>query len=145
MTTNDILLGVAEAIHTEFGAEYRIYTEPVRQNLSAPCFRIRTLNTGLTASTGRRRAMSLLISVQYFPRLPDSESECGAVLDRLLPILLRIRAADGSVLHGDEPQGQLTDGVLTVTVSFPSFILTPEAAADNMAELTIEPIEGKER
>lgn len=35
---NDIIVGISTALYKEFGDEYEIYQEEIRQGLKEPCF-----------------------------------------------------------------------------------------------------------
>ena len=38
---NDIIIGISNAIYAEFGSDYEIYVDDVKQGLNEPCFFIK--------------------------------------------------------------------------------------------------------
>lgn len=79
-----LLDAITEALHTEFGSNYKIYTEDVPQGLTPPCF----LVTAVPVPTRQKEThvtyrISQLFAIQYFPANENYRSEINGVLDRL--------------------------------------------------------------
>lgn len=47
---NNVIAGIAIALNQEFGDDYEIYTEEIKQDLKEPCFFITLLNPSKTDS-----------------------------------------------------------------------------------------------
>ena len=45
---NNVIAGIAIALNQEFGDDYEIYTEEIKQDLKEPCFFITLLNPSKT-------------------------------------------------------------------------------------------------
>ena len=117
---NDIIIGISNAISDEFGSEYEIYVDDVRQGLSEPCFFIKALNPTNNRFLGNRRKLTNPFAIQYFPKSNKAKSECNDVSDRLMNILDAI-TVDGDIVLGNNMQCQVTDNVLTCTVNYNFF------------------------
>ena len=125
MTVQDITNSIAEALFQEFGSGYEIYTEKVEQGLSEPCFLIRCLNPTKNRFLGRCYKRTNQFSIQYIPSTAEAIEECASVLERLFECLENV-ILSGKPVHGTELQGQITDGILTVTVNYDGFVMKTE-------------------
>ena len=135
-----ILDAIAEALFQKFGSNYEIYTEKVEQGLDGNCFTIRCLNPMLKCDLKQRFKENLLFSVQYFPTSTTDNTiiqECTEVLEKLFDTLPDIKV-DGKVIHADQLQGQITDDVLTFTVTYNLFVLKIIDPAVDMGDLTVK-------
>ena len=125
MTVQDITNAIAEALFQEFGSGYEIYTEKVEQGLSEPCFLIRCLNPTKNRFLGRCYKRTNQFSIQYIPSTAEAIEECASVLERLFECLENV-ILSGKPVHSTELQGQITDGILTVTVNYDGFVMKTE-------------------
>ena len=134
---NKLLAGIAEALFQVYGSGYEIYTEKVEQGLEEPCFLIRCLDPTMNRDLDRRFKRTMLFSVQYFPATGGKVAECTGVLETLFDILTDLPVS-GSVVHGADLNGQITDDVLTFTVRYDLLVLKDEAPEANMNDLAVE-------
>ena len=82
---NNVIAGIAIALNQEFGDDYEIYTEEIKQDLKEPCFFITLLNPSKTDFPSKRYLMDNPFCIQYFPESEDNpNSECRDVADRML-------------------------------------------------------------
>ncbi len=116
-----IISGISTAIYTEFGVNYKIYTEAVKQGLQEPCFLISCLNPTHAQFLGNRYFRTNPFVVQYFPSTENAMSECRAVLERLFDTL-EIITVDGSPMRGTELHGEVEDGMLHFFVNYNCFM-----------------------
>ena len=117
---NKILDGICEAISGEFGADYEIYTEEIKQGLKEPCFFVQCLNPGNDLFLGQRYERYNQFMVQYFPSTKEPNTECFHTLDVLFDCLELIEF-DGDLIRGSKMQGEIVDGVLNFTVNYHFF------------------------
>ena len=117
---NNIIKGISNAIYAEFGSEYDIYTDNVKQGFSEPCFFIKALNPSNNMYLGNRRKLTNPFVIQYFPKSEKVQTECNDVSDRLMNILDIITVDEDKVI-GSNLQCQVTDNVLTCTVNYNFF------------------------
>ena len=134
---NKLLDAIAEALFQAYGSSHEIYTEKVEQGLVEPCFLIRCLDPTMNRDLDRRFKRTTLFSVQYFPATDAKVAECTGVLETLFDILTDLPVS-GSVVHGVDLNGQITDDVLTFTVRYDLFVLKDKAPDANMDDLTVE-------
>ena len=125
MTIKELIDAIAEALFQEFGSGYEIYTEKVEQGLTEPCFLIRCLNPTKNRFLGRCYKRTNQFSIQYIPSTAEAIEECASVLERLFECLENV-ILSGKPVHGTELQGQITDGILTVTVNYDGFVMKTE-------------------
>lgn len=118
---NDMISAMCKAISLEFGTEYRIYTEQLRQGMKEPCFFISLLTPENKEDLTSRRKLNHLISIQYFAGSEEPKAECNDVYERLL-MLERLVVGD-NCFRGELEFKGITDGVMTVTVNYKAFIL----------------------
>ena len=117
---NDIIIGISNAIYAEFGSDYEIYVDDVKQGLNEPCFFIKALNSTNNRYLGNRRKLTNPFVIQYFPKSNKPKTECNDVSDRLMNILDMITVDEDKIL-GSNMQCQVTDNVLTCTVNYNFF------------------------
>lgn len=135
MTIQNLIDAIAEALFQEFGSTYEIYAEKVEQGLTTPCFLIRCLNPTKNLYLGRCYKRTNQCSVQYIPSTAEAVGECNSVADRLFECLENV-TVNGTLCHGMDLQGEVTDGILTVTVNYDGFVLK-EYTETNMEDLEV--------
>ena len=135
MTIQNLTDAIAEALFQEFGSDYEIYTEKVEQGLVEPCFLIRCLNPTKNVFLGRCYKRTNQFTIQYIPSTEDAIDECHSVLERLFECLENI-ILSGKPIHGKELNGEITDGILVLTVNYDGFVLKSEEQY-NMEDLEI--------
>lgn len=125
MTIQNLINAIAEALFQEFGSGYEIYTEKVEQGLTEPCFLIRCINPTKTVFLGRCYRRTNQFSIQYIPSTEEAIDECNSVIERLFECLENV-ILHGKPIHGTEPHGEITDGILTFTINYDGFVLKDE-------------------
>lgn len=123
MTIQSLIDAIAEALFQEFGSGYEIYTEKVEQDLSPACFMIRCLNPTKNLFLGRCYKRTNQFAVQYIPSAEEAYEECASVMERLFDCLENVILSGGKPIHGQNLNGEITDGVLTFTVNYDGFVL----------------------
>lgn len=136
MIIKSIIDAMSEALNKEFGADYKIYTEAVRQGLKAPCFFIACVESAeeekLIAKPYvgrylRRQKMEIL----YLPKDEDYKSEYDEVTDRLYDTLYYIRA-DGDLIRGTELKSVIDKGLLIFSVTYEFFVERSDESGELM-------------
>lgn len=135
MTIQNLIDAIAEALFQEFGSTYEIYSEKVEQGLTPPCFLIRCLNPTKNIYLGRCYKRTNQFSVQYIPSTAEAVGECNSVAERLFECLENV-TVNGTLCHGLDLHGDVTDGVLTLTVNYDGFVLK-EYTETNMEDLEL--------
>jgi len=138
ITVNKIIDGICEALNTEFGDGYEIYTEDVQQNLTEPCFSVVLIKPSTKQFLGKRYYRTHLFCIHYFPQDKDNaKAECFDVLERLMDCLEYI-TVDGDTVRGTNMSGDdvITDGVLSFIVSYDMFVVKEQE--DEPAMETLE-------
>ena len=134
----NIIDAIAEALFKEFKEGFEIYTENVEQGLKEPCFFIEYLKPSMELHLGSRYKKNMTFIVQYIPKLnAESNYECLNVLERLFEILSDLVVED-RVLHEKNMQGEVTDGILTFTIDYETFVRKAFKPEENMDEVTVE-------
>lgn len=138
ITLNKIIDGICEALNTEFGDSYEIYTEEVHQNLTEPCFSVVLVKPSTKQFLGKRYFRKNLFCIHYFPQDKDSpNAECFDVYERLADCLEYIEV-DGDAVRGTKIEGgdnPVTDGVLTFMVSYDMFVMKDAEGEPEMETL----------
>ena len=125
-----ILEAIAAALNGEFGEEYTVYAEDVKQGLSEPCFFISCINPSdrqLMGNANRHFLASRYyrenrFCIQYFPLEENNgRQESYDKAERLFGCLEEINA-DGDIIRGTDMNFEYTDGILSFFVSYNFFV-----------------------
>lgn len=120
---NSILEAIAIALNTEFGDDYKIYTDEVKQGLEEPCFFVSCINPANERFLGERFFRENQFVVQYFPEDHEQErTECNDVADRLYLCLEWLEVTSDPVM-GSKMHYEISDGVLSFFVNYNLFVI----------------------
>lgn len=112
----DINEALADALYTEFGADYALFSSVIEQGNQHKSFHIKCLESPLVRELTDRFRYNLLYSIQYFPNDDRDTDELNAVAERVMDCLFDIPLGDGYI-HAENINSVVLDGVLTVTFS----------------------------
>lgn len=130
-----IIDGISEALNTEFGDEYDIYTEDIEQGLNEPCFSIVLLKPSVNQFLGKRYYRTHLFCVHYFPESTnESKLECFRIEERLMNCLEYI-TVDGDSIRGKNMFGEISDGVLAFMIEYNMFVNKEQVVESAMETL----------
>lgn len=130
ITVNLIIEAIATALNGEFGEEYTVYAEDVKQGLSEPCFFISCINPSDRQLMGNANRHFLAaryyrenrFCIQYFPLEENNgRQESYDKAERLFGCLEEI-SADGDIIRGTDMNFEYTDGILSFFVSYNFFV-----------------------
>lgn len=125
---NTIIEAISIALNAEFGDDYEIHMEEIKQDLKEPCFFIQCLNPMHELFLGKRYFRRNQFCIQYFPKSEmDSDKECYEVSERLDWCLEYINV-DG-LMRGTKMKNQIVDGVLNFFVNYDCFLYRREENA----------------
>ncbi len=148
MIIKSIIDAMSQAIYNEFGEDYCIYTENVKQGLITPCFFIFCKSTSeeekLMAGVSEGRLLrSQVMQVYYLPLSEDYKGEYNDVTDRLYEVLNYITTDEGlirgtdmksevkknTLRWGSDTSSQVQENILSfvVTYKFPVLRVSDEA------------------
>lgn len=133
---NKIIDAISEAIFTEFGDGYDIYTESIEQGLVEPCFSILCLNPTNDLFLGKRYKRTNQFMIQYFPSTDEKNKECNVVMERLFDCLETI-TVQGDLTRGTKMNGEMVDGVLNFQVNFDMFVYKVENLDNKMDSYSV--------
>lgn len=136
--TNKILDGITNALYTEFGSKYSIYTEDRQQGTEKPCFFVSCVSGSDERCLGSRRKLENKFTVQYFPCTDEPERECNGIKDRLVSALEYIKNADGDLMEGTKISSEPTDGFLTMFVNYDCYAVQAVQGEPRMEKLNVE-------
>ena len=132
---NKIIDGICEALHREFGSEYEIYTEEIKQGLKEPCFSVVILAPATTQYFGRRYYNTNPFCIHYFPKSQTAaKAECYDVIERLTNCLEYITVS-GDPVRGTGMNSEIVEGVLSFFVNYNMFVLKDSEEQTSMEEL----------
>ena len=136
MILNDIITGITEAIGEEFGENFNIYTENVKQGLKTPCFSVVCVSPFSRRFLGKRYFKENKFCIHYYAYSADVRSECLDVFDRLANCLRQITVTgdriNGSEIYAEGPE----DGVLHVFVNYNLFMREADNDIETMNSYT---------
>lgn len=117
-----IIDGICLALNEEFGDDYTIYTDGVKQGLEEPCFSIVPINPNNSQFLGSKYYRENLFCIHYFPESEEKVSECLDVLERLYDCLEIIEINSNKSL-GINMNGEINDGVLSFFINYNLFVI----------------------
>ena len=130
ITVNLIIEAIATALNGEFGEEYTVYAEEVKQGLSEPCFFVSCINPSDRQLMGNANRHFLAaryyrenrFCIQYFSLDENNgRRESYDKAERLFGCLEEINA-DGDIIRGTDMNFEYTDGILSFFVSYNFFV-----------------------
>lgn len=133
---NSIIEAASVALNGEFGDEYQIHMEELKQGLKEPCFFISCLNPTNNMFLGKRYFRTNQFCIQYFPATHEKQRECNGIAERMWQCLEYI-TIDGEdrPIRGTKMNYEVIDGVLNFFVNYDLFGVRREEASQ-MGELT---------
>lgn len=134
---NEIVEGIAIALHTEFGDGYEIYQNDVEQGLQEPCFFITVLKPELSPLLKGRYLATNPFDIHYFPMTSGDNAELCDAAERMEECLEFITLPDGGMLHGTSISYQIVDDVLHLFVNF-NCIVTRRIPTEPMETVTTD-------
>lgn len=134
---NELISGIAQAIHEEFGNKYRIYKEDVKQGLKTPCFTIYSIDNQRNQELGNRYMSNNMYAVIYYPSSDEIKlEEINDVTERLYQCLEYIYPTGSSrSVRGTGMDGKEVDDVLHFLVSYDFHVRYGEPEPVKMQEL----------
>lgn len=136
---NDLMDAVTRKLDELFSGKYPIYTKNVEQGIEMPCFFIGFLKISDTPLLRTRRQRTWDMRVQF---IPEEHTDCTRLLNEVCEMLLEgmewIFLPDGRLVHGLEPEGNISDGILTFQVSFSRMLIRAEDKAETMGTLDVK-------
>lgn len=134
---NKIIVGIAQALNSQFGDDYEIHCQEIEQDLKEPCFLILLLNASNEQLVGDRYSRKQPFDILYFPKSEnDSRVEMYEAIEKLNDVLEYINFGDG-LLRGTNMKGQIIDDVLHFFIDY-NFIVIKQGDKDYMQQLTIK-------
>ena len=141
---NSIIDGICVALNAEFGDEYEIYTESVKQGLNPPCFIVTCINPTQELFMGVRYVKNNSFCIHFFPGSDDeAKAEINCVRDRLFNALEYI-TVDGDLVRGSDMTAEADDeqNVLNFMIAYNFFVRKQREEADVMENIEIN-LDGK--
>ena len=133
---NSIIEAISIALNKEFGDEYEIHMEAIRQDLNEPCFFVQCVNPTIELFLGKRYFRSNQFCIQYFPKTDELQRECADVAERMIWCLEYITVdGDDRPIRGTKMEYEVVDGVLNFFVNYDYFVdkvTTPETPMEDL-------------
>ena len=121
---NSIIEAISIALNKEFGDDYEIYMEEIKQDLKEPCFFVQCLNPDNNLFRDKRYFRTNPFCIQYFPKTVDEiQRECNDVAERMWQCLEYITIySEDNPLRGTDENYEVIDGVLNFFVNYNLFL-----------------------
>lgn len=132
---NSIIEAISVSLNEEFGDDYEIHMEEIKQGLKEPCFFIACLNPTNNLFMGKRYERTNQFCIQYFPKSDEVQRECNGVAERMYECLEYITIeGDTKPIRGSAMKHEVIDDVLNFFVNYDFFTVKTE---DNTAMETM--------
>ena len=120
---NKILDAISNALNEEFGDEYEIYSEDIKQDFKEPCFFIICLNPSEQDFLGNRYLRKYLFDIQYFPKNKKNlNSELYSIQERLFNCMEYIDMGE-DLIRGLKMRGEIIDKTLHFFIDYNVFVI----------------------
>lgn len=138
--TNLIIDAISIALNSEFGDDYEIHTEEIRQGLKEPCFLVICLNSTNKLFRGKRYFRTNQFCIHFLPEADEAMRKCHNTAERMRRCLEHI-TIEGECLpiRGTGMQHEVIDGVLYFYLNYDFFVsnaVKPQEAMEGMTENT---------
>ncbi len=124
---NAMIEAISMALDGQFGQNYEIHMEEIRQGLKEPCFFIFCLSPSKKLFLGKRYFRTNPFCIQYFPATDEKQRECSQVAEQMYECLeyLTIDGGDRPI-RGTNMKYEVVDGILNFFVNYDCFIYKVE-------------------
>lgn len=122
---NSIIKSISVTLNAEFGEQYKIYAEEVKQGLKEPCFFVFCINPTNELFLGKRYFRANQFCIQCFPSSNKKKRECNEVADKLF-LCLELIDVDGDLVRGSKMHYEMVDGVLNFFLNYDLFVYRKE-------------------
>ena len=124
---NSIIEAISTSLNIEFGDNYEIHMEEIKQDLEEPCFFVHCLNPTNELFLGRRYFRTNQFCIQYFPETDEKQRECNDVAERMFLCLEYITVyGEDKPIMGTKMKYEVVDGVLNFFVNYDCFVRKTE-------------------
>lgn len=139
---NKIIDGISNKLYEEFGDEYTIYTEEVKQGLETPCFFINAIDPKEDLFRDNKYFQTNMFCVQYIPNSNEPKKECNSIRDKLFNVLEYITIVEKTfedktiknLIRGNQMHGEYSDSLLNFFVNYDLFVIKNKEEDINMNE-----------
>lgn len=130
---NSITVGIAQGIAKEFGENYTIYTDEIKQGFKEPCFFIQAINSNERQVLSSRYQFRQSFVVQYFNN--STNAELYEISEKLMRVLEYVFCVDETTLRGLNRNYRIIDGVVNVFVDYNYYAYEEREKEVNMETL----------
>ncbi len=135
--TNLIIEAISIALNDEFGDDYEIRTEEIKQGLKEPCFLLLCLNSTNELFRGKRYFRTNQFCIHFFPETDEANQKCHTVAERMRQCLEHITIESESLpIRGTGMQHEVIDGVLNFYVNYDFFVCSAVKPQESMGGMT---------
>lgn len=132
----DILDAVTRKLDALFGEKFAVYTDGVEQGAKFPCFFVSVVDSSRKPQIGGRSFQETEFCIQYL--MEEGQGECRELYrvgDVLLDELEFISTVQGDMMHGTDRSYRVEDEILHFFVSYNTFLMHQQEAAEDMKEI----------
>lgn len=128
---NKIISAVSTAIKDDFGENYKVYKEAIKQGLKEPCFFVSVIVPLRERHSPKRFRRDVTVAIQYFPEDKNNYyAEDNTVIERLYD-LIELITVDDELIRGKDFATHIDDeGVLTYQVTYTFFEYDPDVETE---------------
>lgn len=137
---NEIIDAISIALDSEFGDDYVIHKEEIKQDLKEPCFFVQLIDQSISPLCGQRYLQDNAFCIQYFPEFKSNPyAECNDVAERMMFALEYVTPLDADrAIRGTSRNYEMVDGVLSFFVNYNRVILKKAARSEVMGQIKIQ-------
>lgn len=132
---NKILDAISNALSDEFGDDYEIYSEDIKQDFKEPCFFILCVNPSEQNFLGNRYHRKYLFDIHYFSKNKRNlNSELYSIQEKLFNCMEYIQLNE-DLIRGTKLRGEIIDNTLHFFVNYDVFVIKKGLEEDYIGNL----------
>jgi len=122
VTLNNVIIAIAQALYSNFGDSYTIYTDEIKQDISLPCFYIKIVQPFQVQGLYDIKKRFNKFDIHFFPEESNHKNkDLSYVYDELVEILEYINI-ENNIYRGTNMQSHIQDGILHFFVNYDFFV-----------------------
>lgn len=131
---NEVVSAVCTALYDEFG--YEVHKERIGQDMKEPCFMVECISPDIEQAITNRKRHSYQFAITFFPELDEPYKAINDAIERLYDSVGEI-SVEGDKVCGKDVSTAITDDVLTFTITYDFFMITPDSE-ENMEDMELK-------
>ena len=133
----DIITGISQKLHLNFGDEYAIYLDRIEQGMKRPCFFIQSDKSEGKRVLGNRFYSTNSFKITFYPASSSSLKQELEEIGRFLISHLDLVETASGIYNGTNLAYEMDKASLKFTVNYNYFVMKSDVKADFMGDYKV--------